>query len=319
MKLTTDSIQLREIDRNDTEFLLSYGYDLKPLKQSLDRAGLINPPVLRNKAGSGFQIVCGFRRVEALAGLSVSSFPCRILPPGIDEKECLLLNLYDNISHRVFNPIEKSMTIQRLETFFPEEKIIADFLPLLEVNPHKSQLEMFRPLCTLENSIKDAVVAGVIDLHTAFKLAPMDAQNRETLKSLLIILRLSVSKQAALIEYICEIALRENISGKDVVTNSGIQSVLEDEHLNLPQKADAILRYLRERRYPQLTAKEKAFKQHCKELKLPSDVQFIPPPNFEGNRYCLTLHFASVQQLREQLSGLESFLDNPSLAHLIEG
>jgi hypothetical protein len=147
----------------------------------------------------------------------------------------------------------------------------------------------------------------------------MDPENRQALSSLLIKLRLSVSKQAALIEYISEIALRENISREEVAESSGIGSFLENENLNLPQMADAILRYLRERRYPQLTSKEKTFKKHCTGFKLPSGVQFTPPPNFEGNCYCLTLHFTSVQRLREQLSSLESFLNNPSLTFLIEG
>jgi ParB family chromosome partitioning protein len=319
MKQTAETIPLTEIDLNDSEFLLSFGYDRRPLKQSLDRAGLINPPVVRKKPEGGFQIICGYKRIEALAGLSASSFSCRILPPGTDDMECLLLNLYDNLSHRLFNPIEKSMAIQRLEKFFTEEKIITDFLPLLKVNPHKSQLELLKPLCTLERSTKDAVVTGVIDVHTARKLAQMDSEDREVLSSLLSTLRLSVSKQAALIEYVSEIALREHLSREEVAGSSRIQSVIEDEHLNLPQKADFILRYLRERRYPQLTAKENTFKQHCKEFNLPSDVQFTPPPHFEGNRYCLTLHFVSLQQLREQLSGLESFLDDPSLISLIEG
>jgi hypothetical protein len=275
--------------------------------------------VVRKKPGGGFQIICGYKRIEALAELQAPSFPCRIVPAGTGDEDCLLLNLYDNISHRLFNPVEKSLTIKRLQTFYPEEKIITDFLPLLKVNPHKSQLDMFRPLCTLEKSIKDAVVAGVIEVHTAVKLAHMDPENRQALSSLLITLRLSVSKQAALIEYISEIALRENISQEEVAGSSGIGSFLENEHLNRPQKADSILRYLRERRYPQLTSKEKTFRQHCKEFKLPSDVRFTAPPNFEGNCYCLTLHFTSVQRLRKQLSSLESFLDNPSLTSLIEG
>ena len=319
MEPTIATIRLTEIDRKNTTFLISYGYDLEPLKQSIERAGLINPPVVRKGTDGSFQIICGYKRIEALAELPVPSFPCRIVPVGTGDEDCLLLNLYDNISHRVFNPIEKSMTIQRLQTFYPEEKIITDFLPLLKVNPHKSQLEIFRPLYTLEKSIKDAVVAGVIEVHTAVKLAQMDPENRQALSSLLITLRLSVSKQAALMEYISEIALRENISRGEVAGSSGIGSFLGNEHLNLPQKADSILRYLRERRYPQLTNKEKTFKQHCKEFKLPSDVRFTSPPNFEGNCYGLTLHFTSVQRLREQLSSLESFLDNPSLTSLIEG
>ena len=257
--------------------------------------------------------------MAALGELSVSSFPCRIVPAGTGEEECFLLNFYDNASHRVFNPIEKSMAIRGLQNFYPEEKIARDFLPLLDLHPHKSQLELFKPLCTLEKRVKDAVVAGTIDVRTALELARMDPESRQTLSSLLIALRLSVSKQAALIEYISEIALRENLSREDVVHNQQVQSVLGDEHLNLPQKADTIIRYLRMRRYPRLTGKEKAFKQTLKDFKLPRDVQFTPPPYFEGNRYCLSLHFTSLKQLREQLRDLESFLDRPSLPPLIEG
>jgi hypothetical protein len=319
MNQTTEDIQLTEIDRNQTTFLMSYGYDLGPLKQSIDHAGLINPPVVSKKPDGGFQIICGFKRVAALGELSVSSFPCRIVPAGTGEEECFLLNLYDNVSHRVFNPIEKSMAIQGLQNFYPEEKIAKDFLPLLNLHPHKTQLELFKPLCTLENRVKDAVVAKTIDVHTALELARMDFESRQAVSSLLIALRLSVSKQTALIEYISEIALRETLSRENVVHNQQIQSVLGDEHLNLPQKADTIIRYLRGRRYPQLTAKEKAFKQTRKDLKLPRDVQLTPPPYFEGNRYCLTLHFTSLKQLREQLCDLESFLDHPSLPPLIEG
>ena len=319
MKQTTETIQLTEIDRSDTAFLLSYGYDLGLLKRSIDHGGVINPPVVRKKPDDSFQIICGYRRVAVLTELSVSSLPCRIIPAGTGDKECFLLNLYDNVSHRIFNPIEKSMAIQGLQKFYPEEKIIKDFLPLLNVNPHKTQLEMFRPLCTLEGSLKNAVVTGTVEVHTALRLIQMDPESREACSSLLRALRLSVSKQAALVEYISEIALRENISREDVVHSPRIRSVLEDEHVNLPQKADAIIRYLRERRYPQLTGKEKAFKQKLREFKLPSDVQFTPPAYFEGNRYCLTLHFASLKQLRDQLSELESFLDNPSLTSLMEG
>ena len=53
MNQTTEHIHLTEIDRNHTAFLMSYGYDLGPLKQSIDRAGLINPPVVRKKPDPG--------------------------------------------------------------------------------------------------------------------------------------------------------------------------------------------------------------------------------------------------------------------------
>jgi len=319
MRQVTKDIDLKNIDRNDTLFLLSYGYDLGPLKDSINRIGVINPPLVRQKSDTTYQIICGYKRVHALSALGAASTQCTIVSPATGDEESFLLSFYDTVSHRELNPIEKSMAIIRLLNYFSEEKVVSDFLPLLKLQPHSTQLETFKPLSTLEPTIKDALLAGTVDVRAALELARMDPESRQTLSSLLIILRLSVSKQAALIEYISEIALRENLSREDVVHNQQIQSVLGDEHLNLPQKADTIIRYLRARRYPQLTGKEKAFKQTLKDFKLPRDVQFTPPPAFEGNRYCLTLHFTSLKQLREQWCDLESFLDHPSLPPLIEG
>jgi len=302
------NIPLEDIDLDDAAFRLSYGPDLGPLKQSIGRVGLINPPVVRRRTDARYQIICGYRRVCALREIGVSSAVCKLVTPGTADEACLLLNLYDNTSHREFNPIEKSMAINRFLNHFPEDRVVSDFLPLLKLKPHITQLQAFQPLCRLEKELQDALLEGIIDVHTALRLAQLDPEIRTCLARLLIVLRLSVSKQSEVMSSILEIACRENVSPTVVVDDTAVRFILEHARLNQPQKGDAVLRHLREKRYPHLTAKEKQVKGVLKKVKLPQGISITPPPFFEDNRYCLSVYFTGWNELKERLDLLDPLL-----------
>ena len=318
MDLQTKRIYLKTIDLKDKTFLLSYGYDLNPLKQSIKQVGLLNPPILRKKSAATYQIICGYKRVLVLKELGVSSLTSAILPSKTGDRENLLLSLYDNTSHREFNPIEKSMAIIKLQNYYPEEKIVDGFLPVLKLQPHITQLKAFRPLCRLEREIKDALLEGKISEHTAIQLSQMDRASRRALGKFLIALRLSVSKQAEILEYVLEIAIRENLPIEKLIHTSEMRSILDDEKLNQPQKVEAIRKHLRERRYPQLSKKEREFTRNLKQLKLHPYINLRPPPFFEGNHYHLNLCFKNLDGLKQNLQKLESLLKNHSLRTIIE-
>ena len=242
-----------------------------------------------------------------------------MLPTRTSDEECLLLNLFDNVSHREFNPIEKSMAINKLQNYYTEEKIVKDFLSVLKLQPHITQLKVYKPLCKLAREIRNALIEGKISEHTAVQLSQMNRESRSALGKLLIVFKLSVSKQAEILEYVTEIAVRENISVDKVVSAKKIKSILENEKLNQPQKGEAIRKYLRGLRYPQLTAKEKEFNHNLKQLKLPPGTQLKATPFFEGNHYHLSLNFKDMNGLKKRLQELESLLNNRSLLNIIEG
>ena len=318
MNLKTKRIYLKNIDRKDKTFLLSYGYDLNPLKQSIKQVGLLNPPILRKKSAAAYQIICGYRRIYVLRELGVSSLTSAIVPSKTTDRENLLLSLYDNTSHREFNPIEKSMAIMKLQNYYPEEKIVHDFLPVLKLQPHITQLKAFRPLYRLEREIKDALLEEKISEHTAIQLSQMDRTSRRALGKFLIALRLSVSKQVEILEYASEIAIRENLPIEKLILTSEMRSILDNEKLNNPQKGEAIRKHLRERRYPQRTKKEREFTRNLKQLKLHPCINLKPPPFFEGNHYHLSLHFKDLEELKKRSQELESLLHNHSLLNIIE-
>jgi ParB family chromosome partitioning protein len=307
------TVNLTMLDLDDASFRLSYGFGLDFLKQSISRVGLINPPVLRKRADGRYQIVCGYKRMLALRELGVSAAACQLVPPETDDEACLLLSLYDNISHRELNPVDKSLALNRLLSHYSEKKIVSDFLPLLQLQPHITQFRAYQPLCLLDKEIRDAVVAGVIDVRSALSLARLDPEDRRCLAALLIDLQLSVSKQAEVIASVVEIGMRDGVSPQSVTGDPAIRSVLTDDKLNRPQKGAALLRRLRAMRYPLLTAKEKQVKGRLNALKLPRGVSITPPPFFEDNRYCLSVYFTDGQELKRRLEELEIIISDDLL------
>jgi ParB family chromosome partitioning protein len=302
------TVKLNMLDLDDGSFRLSYGFDLEPLKESIRRIGLINPPLLRKRSDDRHQIICGYKRIRALQALGVSSAPCQLVPPETGDAACLLLSLHDNISHRELNPIEKSLAVKRLLSYYREEKIVSDFLPLIQLQPHITQLRAYQLLCLLDKEIRDALVAGIIDVHSALSLARLDPESRACLAYLLINLRLSVSKQAEVITSVVEIGLRDGVLPQAVAGDPAIQAILKNDKLNRPQKGDAILRLLREKRYPLLTAKEKQVKGMLSKVRLPRGVSIALPPFFEDNRYCLSVYFTGWPELKERLDELDSII-----------
>jgi ParB family chromosome partitioning protein len=198
--------------------------------------------------------------------------------------------------------------LNRLLCYYSEEKIVRDFLPLLKLQPHRTQFRAYQPLCLLDREIRDTVVAGIIDVHSALSLARLDPATRECLAHLLISLRLSVSKQAEVITSVMEIGLRDGVPPQAVTGDPAIQAILKNDKLNRPQKGDAVLRLLREKRYPRLTAKEKQVKGMLSKIRLPRGASITPPPFFEDNRYCLFVYFTGWQELKERLDELDSII-----------
>ena len=315
MNYSSKTIPLQDIDLDDSAFRLSYGFDLEPLTRSISRIGMINPPLLRKRPDGRYQIICGYRRICALRELGASPVSYKLVPPETSDEACLLLSLYDTVAHRDLNPIEKSLALNRLLSYYREEKIVSDFLPLLKLQPHITQIRAYQPLCLLDKEIRDALLQDIIDIRTALRLAQMDPESRECLAHLLISLRLSFSKQAEVISTVAEIGLRDGISPRTMTGDPEIRSILTNDKLNWPQKGDSVLRILREKRYPQLTAKEKQVKGMLSKVKLPHGISITPPPFFEDNCYCLSVYFAGWQELREKLNLLDAIIadDLPNL------
>lgn len=319
MNVEYKRLDIKSIDLTDTTFVISYGFPLSALKESIRKIGLINPPLVKKGQSEGYRVVCGYRRLLVCREIGTETLMCAVTGHNIEDRDALLISLYDNLSHRDLNPIEKSIAVGKLQSYYPEGIIVKDFLPLLRLNPHHSVLRKTRYLSRLNGEMKDAVVAGTLDEGAAIKLLNFSEKDRMLVFELLSKLKLSRNKQNEVIDNIDDITRRDECSVSSILDSKDLKHVLDDKNLNIPQKGRRVRDVLRGLRYPKIVNAEKDFLEIRRGLDLKEGIKLTPPPFFEGGKYSIDFQFGTIDELEENLKKIGSIKHNKGFKRAIEG
>jgi ParB family chromosome partitioning protein len=84
--------------------------DLTGLALSIRTMGLIEPIIVRTK-GDLYEIVSGFRRLEACKMLNMSKVMCRVI--DVNDKEAYEAALVENLQRRSMNPLEEAKAFHK--------------------------------------------------------------------------------------------------------------------------------------------------------------------------------------------------------------
>jgi ParB-like chromosome segregation protein Spo0J len=313
LKSSLENIAISDIDLTPGPFCMSFNFNLKPLKASIEKFGVINPPYLLKSPENHFMVVAGYQRLMAVKELRWHDIVCHVLPDSFSIFNALLFNLNDNLIHRQLNNIEKGMILQRLTRFISTEDIVANFMPILGIPSNKQQLELFLGLEKLEEKIKISVAMERLSIRVAGLLRYSDKNDRIEINDLFTSLKWSFNQQWETIQWIKEIASREGRSMKEIIDSKDINEVLYTTTINNPQKVKAIVKILKFRRFPSLSKAEKLFNKGISNLSLPLGVKIIPPPFFEGTDYKLEVTFRKGDDLKGKLADLSNL---PELKHI---
>jgi ParB-like chromosome segregation protein Spo0J len=319
MKFKNKTVPLGSINVEDMSFVVTAGRNMESLQASINKVGLVNPPYLHlSEADGQYQIVCGYLRIKATIALGLEEIPAEIFEPKTEKKELFLFSLYDNLSHRNFNPIENSNVIEKLLNYCSKETIIETYLPLLGLPPHARALKNILSIIDMENEIKEGIIRGTITEKSAVRLSGMEKQDRLSLFRLLCRANLSSSKQTDIIENCQDIALRDNMSIKEVAKHEEIEKILKQDRLTLSQKGDRIRQWLRKKLFPRLSRSEERFSNLRKKLALPDDVKITPPAFFEGGTYRLQIDFKTAEGLKKAAGTLKTVSESSLLKKALE-
>jgi ParB-like chromosome segregation protein Spo0J len=293
---------------------MSFGFELEPLIQSIQKVGLINSPItIKNNEGK-LVIVAGYRRIMALKDLQIKKIPCRDLSDsGLTPLELLCLNLRDNLATRQFNDVEKAMILTRLASYIKREEILGRYMPLLDLPSHEETLLSFIRLekC-LEKEIKEVLAQGQLSMPIAKLLLDLDGDARRSIFNLTRNLKLNLNQQRILIDFLSDISHSENRSISEVLEEKPIEAIRADQRMNNPQKTKALLEFLRSLRLPSVVRAEKMFLKQVSSLNFPSGVRLTAPPFFEGSQYRLEVFFKNGEELKikiEHLSQIKELQD----------
>jgi len=317
MRFKQKIIKLPLIDSKDDSFRITTQKNIDHLMDSIDNVGLLNLPLLIEKS-SGYKIVCGFRRIEACRQLDWSDIEVRILDSDTKRLECIKYAITDNSLQRPLNLIEQSRSINMLCDFFKDFSSLGKELSDMGLPDNQSIIKKINELCHLPGSVQNGILSNTISLIMALELGRLQQEAGEGFAKLFETLKLSLNKQREILTLVKEISLREDISILKVIENNILQKILTNEDLDRNQKIRKIRTYLKQRRFPVITAAEKEFEKHLKKLKLGNGIKLIPPDNFEGSIYFLKFSFRNLIELKDRKASFDAFIQNPSLRKIFD-
>ena len=297
------------LDRLSTEpgpFSMSYGFELAPLINSLQNVGLVNSPIVMEGEGGTILIITGYRRIAAFRAMGKESIGCRMcIQDMLAPLDALLINFYDNLATREFNPVEKGMVLRRLADHLATDQLLDSYMNLLGLSQRRATLENYISFDRdLDESLKQALAGGTISESTATALLALPEENKNAVAALLSKVMFNMNQQKQLIELLIDNSRIAGISITEMIRTKPFLDILASSFMNRPQKARAFLALLRCRRFPRLSRAEEMFKKRVAKLQLPHEVRIQAPPYFESEYYRMEISFRNGQELKDMIDQL---------------
>lgn len=311
-------ISLENIDFEDERFRISEELESSPLMDSLREIGQLNPVLLLER-DSRKVIVCGFRRVRALARLGMARALARTIPEkSCDPSRTFELALRDNLSHRQLDPLEKARVLFSLRNHFavPDERLVQAYLPMLGLNPHENVLRSYLLAHVIQPALRNCLKDGRLTLSSIEAVAEMPYPVRESISALMGKIRLSASLQKKLLGLLDDLA---GAAGKPLsapLESSEVSEILNDSRLSPFQRGEKVYEVLYRLRYPRFSAALDRFDAQKKLLCLPGSIRITAHPFFEQPGLHVEFDAPDVERFRYLAAALREASQLPESEEL---
>lgn len=308
-------IEFNAIDFENETFRISEEVVSAPLLASLREIGQLNPVVLLEGDGL-YRIVCGFRRLYALRQIGASGVFARILEgkstelPGVFD-----LALWDNLSHRNLEPLEKARVIFKLENDFgiSEEMLMQVYLPRLDLAPHKQTLHAYTMLHALHPDLRGLFKTGRLTQASIECLSEMPPSSREAIVAAMQGMRLSSSLQRKFFGLLEDLAAMNDSEPGAFIKDPRVMVVLNSDPLSPGERGDRVCEILYRYRYPGVSQAGDRFMEQKKMLGLPGSVRVTAEPYFETPNLHVEFTARDAERFRKMASELFEASQKPEL------
>lgn len=315
--IAVQTVMLSKVDLTNTAFCITMRADLDELVLSIQKLGLLHLPILKYNAPK-YTIICGFRRIAACKRIGWETVPARILKENVHHLQLARLAIADNASQRPLNLLETSRAVNLLADVCADPEELEMTLHDLGLPSSPSISTKVKKLCQLPLKIQEGILAETINMSMALELGKLDPKAGEDLVALFGLLKVGLNKQRELLLMLKEIAKREDTTITHLIADKALQNILQNAEMDRAVKRQKIRSYLRKRRFPYIVRAEENYQKLVNQLKLGSKIDLIPPKDFEGMTYMMTLRFDSRQELHDLQKKFEKIIHHPSLGKILE-
>ena len=318
MPSTEKTVLMERIHPENKTYRITTEVSIGKLAASIARLGVMHSPILLS-VDSGYEVVCGFRRIAACKSLGFSEISARLLSPDTDKSICVQLAIAENSLQRPLNLIETSRALVLLSEVYPDSDDLCQAARALGLPDNYVAICKLRQLSGLAPEIQEGVLSDVLSMAMALELGQMEKSSGIDLSTLFGYLKLGLNKQREILTMIQEIALREHLTVKDILNAPELHQIMVHEKWDRSQKTVHLRQYLRRRRYPSITSVERDFEARVRSLDLESGIALVPPRDFEGTTFSFHLNFNNLGELQHRLSSLKETSSSPILNEILNG
>jgi len=308
-------ILFEEIDFDDEAFRITETLDSEPLLDSLRAIGQLNPVLLLDRS-PGKVTVCGFRRIRALKRLGKSQVLARIISEeGLASLEIFGLALWDNLSHRQLETLEKARALFKLQQDFgvSEDVLIKTYLPLLGLTPHEGVLRAYLAINNVRPGLRRCLAEGQLTNSSVETLAELPSHIQDSIAALMTRIRLSASLQRKVLALLEDLSAIAEAQLNAPLDHPEVLAILDDSRLSPYQKGEKLHEALYRLRNPRLSQATDRFLAQKKKLGLPGSIQITCHPFFETADLRVEFNASSVERFREQAALLHEAAQSPEL------
>ncbi|MCK5322739.1 MAG: ParB N-terminal domain-containing protein [Desulfobulbaceae bacterium] len=305
-------VSFQHIDFSDNRFsLVPWEDSTVPdlLAESIKRAGLIHPPILKEKSVNSFVVAAGQKRFQAIKQVSdVKACDCMVIPMETPDIEVMAIALEDNACDRTLTPVERALFFQKILKWLDKKQAAERFLKVLGFEPHPHHIRCFLALLDLEEPLLRAVHKGRLNETVAIELGKMSFSDRLTLFDIIDHLRMSVGNQKKIIATCRDLAARDNIPIMAVLSDPEAKRIIDHPGTNPPQKCTNLMTWLNRKCFPRLSEAEKEFRRFAGSLGLPKETTLSHAPSFEKDSVTLSVTFGNREKLLKAWPKIKSAL-----------
>ena len=288
-------------------YVFTYRPDLTELTSSIEKDGLLMPPVLQEDPTGACRVVCGWSRIQVLRRLGWKSVRAFVAPDTeMGDADCLSRSILENRWHRGFNEVERALLFTRLRDLFHHLLPgLADVLGNeLKVPREGKALDPYRFLLSLPRSILDGVARGEPTFAQALLLRGIPDRARAGFCRIVTECKLTYQEARKAAEWIIEEASREGKTEAELIENDEFKQIM-NETTDPRQKARLLLPALNRRRYPLLDSWKARFTSARSQVTgRETDIQVFHDPTFESTRIKVQIQANSEPEFRQRLAAL---------------
>jgi hypothetical protein len=289
--------------------------DYAKVKESVACAGIRTPPVLVQKESGQFCIVAGQKRIRSAIDLGFTDTACFVFPATSEILKLFIGAVWENLSFRNYNLVEKAMMIKRMDELHLEEAQKDKILTRLSISKH--QLPLMRGLLNLPQESLKAIASETLSPSLVDKFAELNPADQNAFLRLLRISAFNGNKQNEIFRILQDLCKIENISFSELLENKEIGEIENNPAWNNPQKGLHLRLYLHHRRFPALAIAEKKFEGLKSKLNFPRNMKVESAPPFENDRFGLRLELKNVSELKKAADFLLKKSEDDDMEQLI--